>query len=87
MTPLYLLVLIPNFIDADSGSVMLQSVQLGAVMMLAFFLVYALYSVTADKLGHYILRSETTRHYLQRGAALTIAGFAVALAFAQQSSL
>ena len=86
MTPLYLLFLIPPFVDAERGSIIFQSLQLGFLIIFAFFFMYALYSVTAEKIGEKILKSEKVRRYLQRSAALTIAGFAIYLALAQQSS-
>ena len=85
MTPLFLLIFIPSFIDADAGNITAQSLQIGLLIPATFLLMYTTYSVAADKIGKKLLQSERNRRYLQRGAALTIAGFAVYLAIAQQS--
>ncbi|MCP3907139.1 MAG: LysE family translocator [Oceanicoccus sp.] len=85
MTPLFLLFLIPSFIDTERGNIMLQSFQLGGVIILAILSMYTAYCIAADRAGALILQSERFRGYLQRGAASTIAGFAIYLALAQQS--
>ncbi|ARN75276.1 LysE family translocator [Oceanicoccus sagamiensis] len=83
MTPLFLLFLIPTFIEIDKGSITSQSLQLGGVLVLSFLCVYTLYCFCADRAGAILLQSEKFRRYLQRIAASTIAGFAIYLAWAQ----
>jgi threonine/homoserine/homoserine lactone efflux protein len=85
MPPLYLLLLFPPFIHAGQGSYSFQAMQLGALMIIAFIIVYTGISITADKVAGEFLQSEKVQYFLRLGAGSTIACFAIYLALAKQS--
>lgn len=85
LTPLYLLLVVPPLINTERGDYINQVLQLGVVMIVAVTAVFTVLSVAADKLGNRLLQSEKIKKGIQSGAAITIAGFAVYLALAQQS--
>ena len=85
LTPIFLLLFIPQFIDIELEGVIYQSLQLGFLFVLAFFCVYTFYCIFAGKVGSQILQSKKIVTYLQRSAGVTIACFAVFLVLAKQS--
>ena len=85
MTPLFLLFIIPNYVDYSKGQFLSQSLLLGLVLIAAVFIFYSSVGVIADKMGDRLFISEKTGRIFQRVAGVAIACFAVFLGLATQS--
>jgi threonine/homoserine/homoserine lactone efflux protein len=76
---LFFLALLPQFVQAERGPVVLQIVCLGALFMLAALLVFGGVVLLAASIRARLGRSARAQQWLNRASALVFAGLAVRL--------
>ena len=77
---LFFLALLPQFVQADRGPVVLQIVCLGALFMLAALLVFGSVVLLAGAIRARLARSARAQQWLNRASALVFVGLALRLA-------
>ncbi len=75
---------LPLFISKNSSSPTLEMIMLCIVFMAMTFIVFALYGILASAISVYLTKSSKTFKRIQRAFAVTLAGFAVQLAFSEK---
>lgn len=81
---IFFLAFLPQFADAQRGSVPLQVLQLGALFGLAALLTFSLIAAFAARLGAGLRANARAQSWLNRTAAVVFAGIAVRLASASR---
>lgn len=76
---LFFLAFLPQFTSAARGSVALQTVSLGALFMLAAFVVFACVAFFSGWFSQHLQRSATTQRLINRLSALVFIGLAIRL--------
>ncbi|MFK0090456.1 LysE family translocator [Pseudomonas sp. NPDC090755] len=81
---LFFLAFLPQFINAQGGSVTAQMLSLSAVFMLMTFVVFVLYGLLANLFRRAVIDSPRVQDWLRRSFAASFAGLGLNLAFAQR---
>ncbi|HWD31358.1 LysE family translocator [Pseudomonas caricapapayae] len=81
---IFFLAFLPQFINAQSGSVTGQMLSLSAVFMLMTFIVFVLYGLLANLFRRAVIESPRVQNWLRRSFAASFAGLGLNLAFAQR---
>ncbi len=79
---LFFLAFLPQFTSPERGSVALQTVSLGALFMLAGFLVFACIAIFSGWFSQHLQKSAFAQRMLNRTAAVVFAGLAIRLVMA-----
>jgi len=79
---LFFFAFLPQFTSPALGPIGLQTLQLGAVFMVATLLVFGAIAFFSGAFGELLQRSVTAKRWLNRIAALVFVGLAVRLATA-----
>ncbi len=76
---LFFLAFLPQFTSPARGSVALQTFSLGALFMLAAFVVFACIAFFSGWFSQHLQKSATTQKLINRGSALVFVGLAIRL--------
>lgn len=78
---IFFLAFLPQFVSAESGSVLFQMLVLSAVFMLMTFVVFLFYGLLANAFRQLVLQSVRVQNILRRSFAAAFAGLGLNLAF------
>ena len=81
---LFFLAFLPQFVQPQQGPVVWQTIQLGAIFMLATLLTFGAISFFAASIGNWLRQSAQAQTWMNRGSAVLFAGLAVRLAISQR---
>ena len=81
---IFFLAFLPQFADPSRGPVSIQMLMLGAVFIVATFLVFGLVALLAGSIGQFLNRSPRAQTWLNKGAAVVFLGLALKLATTEQ---
>ncbi len=81
----FFLAFFPQFIDPTTGHVARQTVELAASFIAAFLIVFIAIAYLAGTLGEFLRNSDKAQTYLNRAAGAIFVGFALKLAFTENS--
>ena len=79
---LFFLAFLPQFTSPERGPVALQTLSLGALFMLAAFLVFACIAFFSGWFSQHLQKSALTQTLINRGSALVFIGLAIRLVLA-----
>jgi threonine/homoserine/homoserine lactone efflux protein len=80
----FFLAFLPQFVDAQRGSVVLQLAELGAIFILATLVTFGAISYFAASLGQRLRGSARAQQWMNRAAGAVFAALALRLAVAQR---
>ena len=81
---IFFMAFLPQFVDPQHGSVMLQFFQLGGIFIVATILVFSVISILAGGLGEKFSNSVSAQKIVNRLAAAVFVGLAVKLALSER---
>jgi len=81
---IFFMAFLPQFVDPQHGSVMLQFFQLGGIFIVATILVFSFISILAGGLGEKFSNSVSAQKIVNRLAAAVFVGLAVKLALSER---
>lgn len=81
---IFMLALVPQFVDPDKGSVLVQFLIFGMILNIGGTIINALIGVFAGGIGHFLARNKKAASCLQYVTGLVFAGLATKLAFDQR---
>ncbi len=81
MNPLFLLVLLPQFVKPEQGAANGQLIQLGLLAAVSLLIIFGLFSLAGDKLGRKIIKLDGFQTFIRYVSSITIGVLAIVLIF------